>query len=297
MSDSPVISVGLPVYNGERFLDETISSILSQDVDDLELIISDNGSTDETRSIVSERASRDDRIRAVFSEKNLGAAWNFNNVLHLARADYFHWSGYDDLMDPTMLRRCLDALRASKGSVLAYPQTRIIDEHGALTKEYDNGMHLPQSDAALRLWQYLRNVGMANSMFGVFITEEIRAAGGLGNYPSADLVMLARVILRGPIIEVPEPLFSRRIHEKQSWRAVGLHEGFAKWFDTSSKKKIVFTNWRLYRELLHACFKEEMPLGQRIRCIGAVLYLWPRRRFKGLSKDLLRIGAVFRRRK
>lgn len=297
MSDRPVISVGLPVYDGDRFLDETITSILSQDVAGMELIISDNGSTDETRSIISQRSSRDDRIRAVFSEDNLGAAWNFNNVLRLARGDYFHWSGYDDLMDPTMLRRCIDALQESSGSVLAYPQTRIIDEHGALIKEYDNGMHLTQSDAALRLRQYLWNVGMANPMFGVFPTVEIRAVGGLGAYPSADLVMLARLALRGPIVEVPEPLFMRRIHEKQSWRGVGLYEGFAEWFDPTHKKKIVFTDWRVFGELLRACFKEDLPLGQRIRCIGAVLYLWPRRRFRRLFREPMRIGRLFGRKK
>ena len=140
MPDRPFISVGLPVYQGGKYLDETISSILSQDVASLELIISDNASTDETRAIIEQRSSRDDRIRAVFRDDNLGAAWNFNNVLRLARGEYFHWSGYDDLMDPSMLRRCIDALQEAKAGVLAYPRTRIIDEHGALIEEFDNGM-------------------------------------------------------------------------------------------------------------------------------------------------------------
>ena len=179
MSDRPVISVGLPVFNGDQYLDETITSILSQDVTDLELIISDNGSTDETCSIISQRSSRDNRITAVFSEDNLGAAWNFNNVLRLAQGNYFHWSGYDDLMESSMLRRCIDALLETKCSVLAYPRTRIIDEHGGFIEDYDNGMHLTQSDAALRLRQYLKNVRMANPIFGVFPTDDIRAVGGL----------------------------------------------------------------------------------------------------------------------
>jgi glycosyltransferase involved in cell wall biosynthesis len=295
MDNHPMITVGLPVYNGGRFLDETISSILCQDVASLELIISDNCSTDNTRSIVEKRASSDDRIRAFFSDKNRGAAWNFNHVLRLARGKYFHWSGYDDLMDVTMLRRCIDALEEVEGSILAYPRTSIIDYHGAFVKEYDNGMNLIQTDAAARLFQYLKNIGMANPIFGVFPTVMIRAVGGLGSYPSADLVTLARLALVGKVVEVPKLLFSRRIHDKQSWRDVGLHEGFAKWFDTSSTKKIVFTDWRVFREMLLACLRENLPLGQKIRCLGTVLYLWPRRRFRGLTRELLRIRIIFRR--
>jgi glycosyltransferase involved in cell wall biosynthesis len=293
----PIITVGLPVYNGGKFLDETISSILCQDVASLELIISDNCSTDNTRSIIERRLSSDDRIKAVFSDKNLGAAWNFNNVLRLARGKYFHWSGYDDLMDVTMLSRCIEALKEVEGSVLAYPHTRIIDLKGSFVKEYDNGMDLRQEGADRRLYQYLRNIGMANPIFGVFPTLTIRQVGGLDSYPSADLVTLARLALLGKIIEIPEPLFSRRIHEKQSWRDVGLYEGFAKWFDTSSSKKIVFTDWRVFRELLLACLRENLPLGQKILCLGIVLYLWPRRRFRGLTHELLRIRIIFRRKK
>jgi len=294
MSDRPLVSVGLPVYNGDRFLDETISSILSQDIESLELIISDNGSTDNTRSIIGQRSNQDHRVRAVFRDDNLGAAWNFNNVLRLARGKYFHWSGYDDVMDSNMLRCCIDALRQEKNAVLAYPGTKIIDENGVFVEEYDNGMHLTQADAAVRLSQYLRNIGLANPIFGVFPTEEIRAVGGLGDYPSADLVTLARLVMRGQVIEIPEPLFSRRIHDQQSWRRVGLHEGFAEWFNPSRKKRIVFADWRLFGELLRACFIENLSLIQRIRCIAAVLYGLPRRRWRRLIREPMRIMQRFR---
>ena len=290
VADPPLISVGLPVYNGAKYLDDTISSILAQDVPYLELIISDNGSTDATRSIIHQRCARDERIRAVFRDDNRGAAWNFNYVLGLAQGEYFHWSGHDDLMDPSMLRECISALRETKGAVLAYPRTKIINEHGILVEEYDNGMHLTQQDAVLRLKQYLWNVGLANPILGVFPTKEIRAVGGLGAYPSADLVTLARLGLRGQIIEVPEPLFSRRIHEKQSWRDVGFYEGLAHWLDPERRAKIVFTDWRVFGELLLACFKEDLPVAQRMRCIAVVLYGWPRRRWRRLIKEILRIG-------
>jgi glycosyltransferase involved in cell wall biosynthesis len=295
MPDQPLVTVGLPVYNGARYIDETISSILNQDVAGLELVISDNGSTDETVSIIKRRSAQDERIRPVFRDDNLGAAWNFNNVLTLARGEYFHWAGSDDLMEPSMLRRCIEALQQSNGSVLAYPRTVLIDENGNSTGEFDNGMDLRQRDAAARMRQYLRNFRLANPIFGVFPTAEIRAAGGLGSYPSADLVTLARLALRGPILEVPEPLFRRRMHKQQSWQKAGLYEGFAHWFDTSRRQRLVFTDWRVFGELLRACTREKLPFGERLRCLAAVLYWWPRRRWKRLLKEPLRIASLFRR--
>jgi glycosyltransferase involved in cell wall biosynthesis len=296
MPDRPLVSVGLPVYNGSQFLDETISSILNQDVAGLEVIISDNGSTDDTVAIINRRASRDNRIRAVSRSDNLGAAWNFNNVLSLAQGEYFHWAGCDDLLEPTMLRKCVEALQATDGAVLAYPQTKLIDERGALIREFDNGLQLAQVEPAARLRQYLRNFRLANAIFGLFPTDEIRAVNGLGSYPSADLVTLARLALRGKFIEIPEPLFLRRMHDKQSWQQAGLYEGFANWFDPSSKKRIVFTDWRVFGELLRACFRESLPFNQRLSCISAILYGWPRRRWRRMMREPFRVGRLLKRR-
>lgn len=81
----PRVSIGLPVYNGEVFLAETLNSILSQTFQDFELIICDNASTDQTQEICRKFARQDERIRYYRNEANLGAAKNFNRVFSLAR--------------------------------------------------------------------------------------------------------------------------------------------------------------------------------------------------------------------
>lgn len=92
---TPRVSIGLPLYNGERYLAEALDSILSQGLSDFELIISDNASTDSSREICEAYARRDNRIRYSQLPENLGAAPNYNRVVDLAGAPLFKWAAHD----------------------------------------------------------------------------------------------------------------------------------------------------------------------------------------------------------
>src|SRR5687767_6393032 len=102
----PLLSIGLPVYNGQRYLHAALDSLLGQDFDDFELIIADNASTDETEAICREFAARDRRIRYHRNTANVGAVPNHNLVFELARGKYFKWAAHDDECHPGMLRSC-----------------------------------------------------------------------------------------------------------------------------------------------------------------------------------------------
>ena len=84
MNSTPLVSIGLFVYNGERFIEQSLRSILNQTFTDFELIVSDNASTDRTAEIVEAFAKRDDRICYYRNEKNMGAGWNARRVYELA---------------------------------------------------------------------------------------------------------------------------------------------------------------------------------------------------------------------
>ena len=101
--NAPKISIGMPVYNGEKYIREALDSLLAQTFTDFELIISDNASTDNTEKICREYMSIDNRISYFRQKKNLGALVNFKFVLEHAKSNLFMWAAYDDLWAPNFL--------------------------------------------------------------------------------------------------------------------------------------------------------------------------------------------------
>jgi glycosyltransferase involved in cell wall biosynthesis len=295
-SEKLLVTIGLPVFNGERYVSSAIESLLGQDYQNLELVISDNASTDTTPEILEWWAQRDNRIRLFRNPENLGAAANFNRVLELAEGQYFRWAGYDDLLEPEMLTRCVTTLEATGDRcVLVYPQTMIIDDSGNEVDVYDNRLDMRHEDPADRLRHMIRNVRLANPIFGLMRTDVIKDVGGLPAYNSGDLVMIAGLALRGWFIELPEPLFRRRMHEGMSWKAMKTPEGFASWFDPSKRHLVVFPMWRLWRELLAEVFRAPLTRRQRRKAALVVVLEWPRRKWKRLGREIVRVPRVIAR--
>src|SRR5207247_8787636 len=147
----PRVSVGLPVYNGEKFLSEALDSIIAQSFEDLELIISSNASTDGTDEICRAYVARDKRIRYYRNETNIGVDGNFNRVFQLSSGEYFKWASADDICGPDLIAKCLRVLDSDSSVVLAYPKTRFIDEIGGLLDWNDPGWDLRSDDAVERM--------------------------------------------------------------------------------------------------------------------------------------------------
>ena len=214
----PKISVGMPVYNGQQFLALAIESVLAQTCGDFELIISDNASTDGTETICRQYAARDRRIVYIRNEANIGAAGNYNQLFHRARAEYFRWFNSDDLSSPLLHEKCLAALVAHPDASMAYGKTEIIDAEGRVTARYEDRLNLMQESAAERFLEYLRIAGMTNAIYGLMRRDAVAKTALMGNgaYPAADMNLMAELALLGKIVEVPQPLFFRRMHEQAS---------------------------------------------------------------------------------
>ena len=105
---TPRVSIGLPVYNGEKYLRAALDCILRQDYADFELVICDNASSDGTEAICREYAARDGRIRYTRNETNIGASGNYKRVFELARGEFFKWASHDDTFHPSLVRRCME---------------------------------------------------------------------------------------------------------------------------------------------------------------------------------------------
>jgi glycosyltransferase involved in cell wall biosynthesis len=276
---TPTVSVGLPVFNAERYLALALDSLLRQTFDDFELIVSDNGSTDATEEICRTYAREDSRLRFERINENRGATWNFNHVFHLARGRYFRWAAYDDLCAPTHLERLVHALQeASPRVVLCYTRTRLIDADGADLGEYEDRLALRDPRPSQRLVRLIRHVGYANAIYGLIRPEALSKTRLVGSYPSADLVLLGELALLGEFCEVPEPLFLRRVHEQMSTRANPTSRQVLMWFDPSQTARNPRVAWRLLGEFTRAIWRAPLPLGARLRAYGAYLPVWLRAR-------------------
>src|SRR5262245_60272429 len=126
--NKPRVSIGLPVYNGARYLAEALDSLLVQTYENFELIICDNASTDHTEEICRAYANQDKRILYIRNKTNIGASRNYMHTFERASTEYFRWATYDDTSDPDLLTRCIEVLDQESTVVLAYPRTVLINE-------------------------------------------------------------------------------------------------------------------------------------------------------------------------
>jgi glycosyltransferase involved in cell wall biosynthesis len=222
----------MPVYNGERFLAETLDSVLAQTFEDFRLVVSDNGSTDGTMAILEEYASRDPRITLLRSDENRGASWNYERVFDGCESPYFKWAAADDLLAPTYLERLVAVLDANPTASVAYPRTRLIDDEGNVIREVDDGLAVePGAPAYRRLNRVIVRAAWGNPAFALNRTEAVRRTRLVQAFPWADYILLAELALAGDFCSVPEPLFLRRVHEGMSIRASKSKEALTSWFD------------------------------------------------------------------
>ncbi|NNJ27772.1 glycosyltransferase family 2 protein [Alienimonas chondri] len=232
MSAAPPITLGVPVWNAERYLPAALESLLAQTFGDFELTISDNASTDRTEAVCRDFAARDRRVRYERLDENVGAIENFNRLVRAARGRYFKWAASDDLCAPTFLERCVERLGTDEEVVWCHPLTRHIDaagepvpaaidpalppgqpnhslvRPGALSTRYDR--------AAPRAWQRFRAVVLGTTWcsdsYGLIRTAALRRTALLRPYFGAEKVLMAELALLGRFAEPPEVLFSQRVH-------------------------------------------------------------------------------------
>ncbi len=283
---APRVSLGLPVYNGEAFLDACIASILAQDYDDFELIICDNASTDDTARIVAGWAARDPRIRPYRSAQNCGAALNFNRAFAPARGELFKWCAADDLVAPGFLGACVAALDAAPAAVLAWSGAVDIDEEGREIGEiYDNRepFAFGAADVAARFRDLVCPGHSCIAVFGLIRSAVLRETSLIAPYVASDKVLLAELGVRGPFVRVDGNLIQHRQHRGRSVTANPRLRDRAPWFDPRSGW-LLFPHFRLAREYARVALAA--PAGQRIRCLAHVARWIRWDGWRGMAEDL-----------
>ncbi|CEG12616.1 putative glycosyl transferase, family 2 [groundwater metagenome] len=226
----PKVSIGMPVWNGEDFIKLTLDSLLAQDFKDFEIIVSDNASTDNTKKICEEYVKKDERIKYILQDENIGADKNFNFVLDRAIGEYFMWAAYDDLWEPAYISEMIKALNNNKSVILASCINDEIDENGNLIKTYFCPVGIsPKGTIFKRVFSFL-NKGIAGYIiFGLMKTQIIKKIGGFGVFKekirkdrlnrgvyAVDGLTVFRLIFEGDFYIVNKVLFHHRLMRKDT---------------------------------------------------------------------------------
>jgi hypothetical protein len=205
------LTIGLPVYNGQNYVSQSLDSLLAQTYPDFELIISDNASSDGTEEICRDYAARDCRIRYVRQPANMGAALNHNYLVQAARGKLFKWAAHDDLFAPKLVERCIEALDDQPELILAHAYMGIVDEGGKCVKIYDYRLATDSPRASERFRSLMFTEG-GDDFYGVIQTGVMRRIAPHNSYHNAGRKLIAELSLYGPFHQVPETMFWRREH-------------------------------------------------------------------------------------
>jgi glycosyltransferase involved in cell wall biosynthesis len=236
--DNPLVSIGMPVYNGAHFLRGALDSLLKQEFEDFEILISDNASTDDTRSICTEYARRDERIQYLPNDTNIGALKNFNRVLSLARGKYFMWASYDDLWEPAFVSKLVSALEANPPAVLAFCSCYRMDPEGKILRANRLYKRLSHPNRLVRAQRYIwfpPREGRAMVFYGLMRTAVVKEMGGIKafeQWDSSDDMFVLRLLLKGDFAFTEEFLFRKRdVPSSPTFNKWGVSNWFAYYRD------------------------------------------------------------------
>jgi glycosyltransferase involved in cell wall biosynthesis len=206
----PQLTIGLPVYNGERMLPEAVASLLAQTFEDFELVISDNASTDGTEEVCREFAEQDPRVRYERSPANRGSAWNHNHLVDQARGRYFKWAAHDDVYDPELLRRCIQVLDADPSVVLCHSLVDDIDIDGNVVHKHEYVFRSSDPRPTVRFRDLLMMSG-GHDLYGVVRTDVLRSTPPIGSFHHySERPKICAIALHGRFHQITEYLFHHR---------------------------------------------------------------------------------------
>lgn len=280
MNSSPpdvTVAVGLPVWQGENYLAETLDALLNQTIGErLDIIISDNASTDSTVAIVKDVAQGDDRVRLIEQPQNIGAVANYNAVFTSSSSTYFWWNAHDDLVSPDYAEAAVEALALDPDAVVAIAPSKVVGPDGEQidTLEIPDLLFSPKPHERLKA---AITGSPAGVVFGVFRSEAVARSRLHRSYTGSDRTFVAEMMLQGPPVRMRDDAwFALREHDGRSVRSTQKtwfshpREG---WFAPHRAGKIVFPNWRRFGDYWTAVGRSRLSGADRIRCYGTLLAL------------------------
>lgn len=270
----PLVSIGVPVYNGEPYLQQALDSLRAQTYASIEIVISDNASTDGTEARCRALAAADPRIRYHRSERNRGLVWNHRNALALAEGEYFMFAPYDDHFAPTYVERAVELLQREPGHAYVFAETVLIDADGERIGRELARQRLTDPTPGVRFWDVLVVQGGIN-FYGLARRNLWNRIGAYVAVPRAERIMLTEMALHGTFGMLPTDLYFRRIHEGQITALRRDRRKEARILDPDRASGLRGTVAVIVAEYfmgyVRAIIRAPLPIAERMRTLRALL--------------------------
>lgn len=207
MKSVPLVSIGCAVYNGEKTLDRALSSLVSQDYADIELLVADDASTDGSAAIYGAYARLDPRVRIIRNPRNIGLTHNLNKLFREAKGKYFMWADQDDIRDRTFISKAAAVLESNPSAVLCQSHTGVFigdpsDLKQIVTLRGIDGVRLPIT----RYRRFLRHYS-DTTIYGLIRADALRRTRLWRHDLGAGNALLFELLLLGAFVEIPEILY------------------------------------------------------------------------------------------
>jgi len=272
MSDVPLASIGVPVYNGAQTIRAALDSVLTQDYPHLEIVISDNGSTDETEAICREYARRDPRIFYHRAERNMGAVWNYNRVFQLSNGKYFMWAAADDTRESSFVRACLECLERDSKAVLCYPIVCVMTP-GFPSVDVLDGIELTRREPQDRLGAMMRadwwKWGLA--IYGLIRSDALRRTRLFENVYGGDYRIVLQLCLQSHFVRCGDTTFyyTRMVTGESD---AEYYRRVMRSLSPDNRPGVLWMPyWKMGLRFLRYSASAPMPAATRARLIGVVL--------------------------
>ncbi|WDP88654.1 MAG: glycosyltransferase family 2 protein [Desulfobacter sp.] len=269
----PLVTIGMPVYNEEKFLSATIRSILEQDYSNIELIISDNASSDTTENICKNWCKKDKRVKYIRNKKNIGAIKNFYQVSENAKGEYFMFAGGHDRWSRNYISECLNVLEKSQASVLAFPSIRWIDKNGLELNKDTPFYDTRGCDPIIRFFHVLW--GPMTPIYGLIRTDKLKEVRLDLEIIGADLIILTELCFIGPFTYVPDAIWYRRSQLGQESRKQRVQRYNKQLFEKGSLFSKLFPNLKIPFELLKSILNAEFNLADKAAILSLCILSMP----------------------
>ncbi len=268
--EKPLASLGVYLRNEGRFIRQSLESLQAQDYENLEIIISDNCSTDDTETICRELGAGDERVNYERQESNIGATANFIRVLDRATGAYFMWASGHDLWAPDLVSKCVAALDVHPGAALAYASSTWIDADGAALDKESGWYDTRGMDAIGRF--FMAFWGNLHPVLGLIRTEYLRDLPKIHACAGSDQIVLTELALRGDFIHVPDSSWSRRAQ-----RGMEMHKERIKRY--ASEEFGLTGSWldrrlplmRIPMEMMRAIYRSRLSILEKLAMWIALL--------------------------